>query len=116
MSRVTSRFDAGQTENNRNSRRNQGPMAGRALLGATTWVEGRAMTRLSKGSPEASDRVGEEPARSPSSGALPPLPESWRGPLAGEIAKPYFHEIERFVAEERRAHLVFPARDDVFNA
>jgi uracil-DNA glycosylase len=47
---------------------------------------------------------------------LPPLPASWRPVLAEELAKPYFAELSRFVGDERRAHTVFPPRDEVFSA
>jgi uracil-DNA glycosylase len=36
--------------------------------------------------------------------------------LAEELAKPYFAELSRFVGDERRAHTVFPPRDEVFSA
>jgi len=44
------------------------------------------------------------------------VPESWRHLLASELEKPYFHELERFVAEERSHHTVFPPEEDVFSA
>jgi uracil-DNA glycosylase len=44
------------------------------------------------------------------------LPASWRAALAGEIAKPYVAELDRFVAEERAAHAVFPPPHEVFRA
>ncbi|WP_422931638.1 uracil-DNA glycosylase [Singulisphaera sp. PoT] len=44
------------------------------------------------------------------------MPESWRSALAGELAKPYFHQLQQFLAEERRSHQVFPPEADVFNA
>jgi uracil-DNA glycosylase len=40
----------------------------------------------------------------------------WREVLAAEFDKPYFRRLEKFVAAERRAHTVFPAEDEVFNA
>ena len=43
-------------------------------------------------------------------------PASWRRVLAAEIEKPYFQDLTRFVAEERKAHQVFPPDDDVFSA
>ena len=44
------------------------------------------------------------------------LPESWRSALADEFAKPYFHQLQEFLAEERAEHKVFPPEADVFNA
>jgi uracil-DNA glycosylase len=44
------------------------------------------------------------------------LPESWRSALADEFAKPYFHQLQEFLAKERAAHKVFPPEADVFNA
>ena len=44
------------------------------------------------------------------------LPPSWRGALADEIEKPYFQELARFVAEERKTQQVFPPDDEVFSA
>jgi uracil-DNA glycosylase len=44
------------------------------------------------------------------------LPPSWREVLADEFDKPYFRELERFVAKERRDHTVFPPEEDVFTA
>lgn len=44
------------------------------------------------------------------------LPPAWRPVLAGELDKPYFHKLQEFLAEERRAHKVFPPEEDVFSA
>src|SRR6185369_5553768 len=44
------------------------------------------------------------------------LPASWRHVLADEIEKPYFQELARFVAEERKTHQVFPPDNEVFSA
>jgi uracil-DNA glycosylase len=44
------------------------------------------------------------------------LPEDWGAILADELDKPYFHKLQEFVADERRAHTVFPPEPDVFNA
>ena len=40
----------------------------------------------------------------------------WRRVLSAETAKPYFKELEKFVAAERKEHTVFPPEPDVFNA
>lgn len=44
------------------------------------------------------------------------LPADWRRALAPELEKPYFKELERFVAAERKTRTVFPASADVFAA
>lgn len=44
------------------------------------------------------------------------LPASWHGALAEELEKPYFKKLAQFLDEERSAHPVFPAEDDVFSA
>jgi uracil-DNA glycosylase len=44
------------------------------------------------------------------------LPEDWRAVLANELKKPYFRQLQEFLAEERQAHTVFPPEPDVFNA
>jgi uracil-DNA glycosylase len=50
--------------------------------------------------------------------ATPPadLPASWRTVLADEFEKPYFRQLQEFVAEERRTHTVYPPEEDVLNA
>jgi uracil-DNA glycosylase len=47
---------------------------------------------------------------------LPPIPEGWRAVLEDEVDQPYYAELSRFLDEERRAHDVFPPRDEVFAA
>lgn len=44
------------------------------------------------------------------------LPASWRPVLGAEIEKPYFQDLQRFLAEERRTHQVFPPEGEVFSA
>ncbi|WP_437766632.1 uracil-DNA glycosylase [Sorangium sp. So ce281] len=44
------------------------------------------------------------------------LPASWERVLAGELEQPYFKKLARFVEDERTAHQVFPAEEDVFAA
>lgn len=41
---------------------------------------------------------------------------TWEEIIAEESKKPYFVELERFLAKERKSHDVFPAEEDVFNA
>jgi uracil-DNA glycosylase len=44
------------------------------------------------------------------------FPASWRAVLADEFAQPYFAQLQKFVAEERKTHKVYPPAADVFNA
>ena len=44
------------------------------------------------------------------------LPPDWQKVLSAEFDKPYFAELDRFVAEERQHHHVFPPADETFNA
>ncbi|MFL5321914.1 MAG: uracil-DNA glycosylase [Myxococcaceae bacterium] len=44
------------------------------------------------------------------------IPPDWRKALAGEFDKPYFKELEKFLAEERKTHSVLPPADKVFAA
>jgi uracil-DNA glycosylase len=44
------------------------------------------------------------------------LPPVWRAILADEFAKPYFKELQEFLAKEREEHTIFPPEEDVFNA
>ena len=55
-------------------------------------------------------------ASSSNGSGLMRLPASWEPVLAGELSKPYFKDLERFVASERKAHQVFPPEDEVFSA
>jgi len=44
------------------------------------------------------------------------IPAGWRSTLAHDVAQPYFGDLTRFVADERRAHVVYPPRGQVFSA
>jgi uracil-DNA glycosylase len=44
------------------------------------------------------------------------LPADWRSVLADEFDKPYFKDLQAFLAGEREHHTVFPPEEDVFNA
>lgn len=44
------------------------------------------------------------------------LPNCWRAALADEFQKPYFQQLQTFVAEQRAAHEVFPPAAEVFTA
>ena len=40
----------------------------------------------------------------------------WNPVLRGELAKPYWGDLQQFVAAERQRHTVFPPADEVFAA
>jgi uracil-DNA glycosylase len=44
------------------------------------------------------------------------LPPDWCTVLSAELHKPYFAELARFVAAQRREHQVFPPTEEMFNA
>ena len=44
------------------------------------------------------------------------LPDDWQAALGAELSKPYFTELETFVAQERAKGQVFPPEDEVFAA
>jgi uracil-DNA glycosylase len=44
------------------------------------------------------------------------LPTCWRTALADEFEKPYFQKLQKYVAEQRAAHEVFPPKAEVFTA
>jgi uracil-DNA glycosylase len=44
------------------------------------------------------------------------LSASWRPVVGEEVRQPYYHELTRFLEEERRHHTVFPPEDEVFAA
>ncbi|MEW5930633.1 MAG: uracil-DNA glycosylase [Gemmatimonadota bacterium] len=45
-----------------------------------------------------------------------PLPSSWQAVVGDETEKPYFAALREFVAEERRAHAVYPPEGEEFTA
>jgi uracil-DNA glycosylase len=47
---------------------------------------------------------------------IPEIPVSWRKHLAGEREKPYFEQLENFVAEEQSRYTIFPPPDKIFTA
>lgn len=47
---------------------------------------------------------------------VPNLPSDWREALAAEFEKPYWDELQSFVAEERKTQQVFPPEAEVFSA
>ncbi len=44
------------------------------------------------------------------------LPPSWQAVLTDEFKKPYFKDLQQFVADERKKRTVYPPEEDVFNA
>lgn len=44
------------------------------------------------------------------------IQNDWLGVLGKEFSKPYYKELYKFVLEEYKNHLIFPAADDIFNA
>ena len=44
------------------------------------------------------------------------IPASWQEVLADEVEKPYFKDLERFLATERKAHSIFPPHEEIFSA
>jgi len=44
------------------------------------------------------------------------LTTDWNQILADEFTSPYWHELQKFVTQERSQHQVFPAPENVFNA
>jgi uracil-DNA glycosylase len=44
------------------------------------------------------------------------IEDSWRAALAEETRKPYFAALQKFVAEEREQHTIFPPQAEVFAA
>ena len=47
---------------------------------------------------------------------IPEIPVSWRRHLAGEREKPYFAQLESFVANEQERYTVFPPAEKIFTA
>lgn len=44
------------------------------------------------------------------------IPAGWRSVLAPETSKPYYGALQKFLAEERRRHAVFPSEEEVYSA
>jgi len=44
------------------------------------------------------------------------LPQGWRDAVGDELSKPYFKDLDAFLAEERTNEEVFPPEDEVFTA
>jgi len=47
---------------------------------------------------------------------IPKIPASWRKHLDGEREKPYFNQLESFVADEQKRFIVYPPADKIFTA
>jgi uracil-DNA glycosylase len=46
----------------------------------------------------------------------PHLPNGWNAVVGDEVDKPYFHDLQKFVAAERKTHTTYPPEADVYNA
>jgi uracil-DNA glycosylase len=44
------------------------------------------------------------------------IPEGWQQILAGELEKPYFEMLEKFVEKERSTQTIFPPKEETFTA
>jgi uracil-DNA glycosylase len=44
------------------------------------------------------------------------LPGDWSSVLSSEVEKPYFHNLEEFLTNERKTQSIFPPEEDVFTA
>ncbi len=44
------------------------------------------------------------------------IPESWQNVIGDELEKPYFQQLQKFIAEERQNHTIYPPVEDVYNA
>ena len=47
---------------------------------------------------------------------IPEIPASWRKHLDGEREKPYFIQLEKFVADEQENHTIYPPPEKIFTA
>jgi uracil-DNA glycosylase len=47
---------------------------------------------------------------------IPEIPASWQKHLAAEREKPYFAQLESFVADEQEHHTIYPPADKMFTA
>jgi uracil-DNA glycosylase len=48
--------------------------------------------------------------------AVPDIPKSWQDILADEFTKPYWAELQEFVAREREQHTIYPPPEEVYTA
>ena len=48
--------------------------------------------------------------------AVPDIPASWKRVLAEEFTRPYWAELQEFVAKERAQYTVYPPEDEVYTA
>jgi uracil-DNA glycosylase len=48
--------------------------------------------------------------------AVPDIPASWQRVLAGEFTRPYWADLQAFVAREREEHTIYPPADEVYTA
>ena len=69
------------------------------------------------------DADDEAPSVTPTPTETPPefplpadLDPAWLAALSAETRKPYWDELQRFVASERKLHTVYPPEEDVYNS
>lgn len=72
-------------------------------------MNGRTMNRTNRDTPETSTDHPSEPFIWPSE-------SDWTDPLRDVLASRTFRDLETFLAEERRAHTIYPSAEDVFAA
>ena len=58
----------------------------------------------------------DEPAEEREPVAVPDIPASWKRELADEFTRPYWADLQAFVAQERAGHTVYPPEDEVYTA
>lgn len=46
----------------------------------------------------------------------PKIEASWKGILLDEFNKDYFKELKQFLLQEKKQHIIYPSRKDIFNA
>jgi uracil-DNA glycosylase len=68
------------------------------------------------GSKKPQKTAGKKPAMQEVPRLKDQLPADWQQALTAEFEKPYFRDLEKFVAAERQARTVFPPAEDMFNA
>jgi endonuclease-3 len=94
--------------------------AGKARATASASAAAPVKAVPAKAAKEPAAKPAKAPAAAPAKPAVPALqaqlPADWQQVLASEFEKPYFRQLQEFVAAERKAHTVFPPEADVFNA
>src|SRR5262249_24929417 len=79
----------------------------------TKSAAGKKAARATKPAPAKAKPAAAAPAVPSLKEQLPP---DWQAVLAAEFDKPYFKQLEKFVAQERASQTVYPPAEDMFNA